>query len=147
MCVSRSKLTSFLIMKWLGWVLGNRGAFGAGIYFSEYTSTSIAYNRTSGSGARMLLSKVLMGRMFQCKGGMLGAPLTRGYHIRSPFHSSFSPIDSLIAFILHIVMIVTSPRVVMRLLFMTTARYYLGIFHLWLHFVMRHSLAFLYGTK
>jgi len=55
---------------------GNRGAYGAGIYFSEYTSTSLAYNA---DGARILLSKVLIGRQYKCPGTMLGAPLQHGY--------------------------------------------------------------------
>lgn len=59
----------------LGAYTGDKGFYGAGIYFSEYTSTSLGYNRAS----RMLLSKVLIGKQFQCPGLMMGAPLKKGY--------------------------------------------------------------------
>jgi len=59
----------------LGAYTGDQGYYGAGIYFSEYTSTSLGYNRAS----RMLLSKVLIGKQFQCPGLMIGAALKKGY--------------------------------------------------------------------
>jgi len=59
----------------LGGYTGNKGFYGAGIYFSEYTSTSMAYNRA----ARILLSKVLIGKQYKCPGMMMGAALTKGY--------------------------------------------------------------------
>lgn len=58
-----------------------RGRFGAGIYFSECTRTAMAYGR----GQQVLLSKVLLGREFQCPGQMNNQPLKAGFDShRSP---------------------------------------------------------------
>jgi len=66
--------TNFSVAK-LGAYTGDQGYYGAGVYFSEYTSTSMGYNRAS----RILLSKVLIGKQFQCPGLMMGAALKKGY--------------------------------------------------------------------
>merc|ERR1712188_268944 len=59
-----------------------RGRFGAGIYFSEYTGTALSYGKGS---TQVLLSKVLLGREFQCQAQMDGQPLQSGYDShRSP---------------------------------------------------------------
>ena len=54
---------------------GCRGAYGAGIYFSEFPSVSLCY------GKSILLCKVLPGKSFDVSLGksMLGAPLETGY--------------------------------------------------------------------
>eukprot|EP00729_Bicosta_minor_P011520 gene11520-30653_t len=53
---------------------GNRGFYGAGIYFSEFPNTARGYAKTS----RLLLSRVLVGNAFECPGLMMGAPLKAG---------------------------------------------------------------------
>ena len=55
---------------------GDRGWYGAGIYFSEFSQTALAYAR---DGAGVLLCKVLPGRQFSCLGRMDGAPLQPGF--------------------------------------------------------------------
>ena len=52
---------------------GDKGFYGAGIYFSEFPSVSLGY------GKSILLCKVLPGKSFDVKQQMLGAPLERGY--------------------------------------------------------------------
>ena len=54
---------------------GNRGYYGAGIYFSEFPEVSIGYAQTG----QLLLCKVLPGKSYDCKGSMLGANLEQGY--------------------------------------------------------------------
>lgn len=60
----------------LGTNTGNKGYYGCGLYFSEYTSTSLGYNK---GGNRMLLSKVLLGTPYACPGRMDGAPIQPGF--------------------------------------------------------------------
>jgi hypothetical protein len=67
---------------------GNRGAYGAGIYFSELANVSAAY-AARGQVTKLLLCKLLTGREFKIGGSnpspgsagrnMLGAPLEPGY--------------------------------------------------------------------
>jgi len=54
---------------------GNRGAYGAGIYFSEFPEVSIGYGNTG----RLLLCRVLPGKSYDCKSQMLGQSLQAGY--------------------------------------------------------------------
>ncbi len=57
---------------------GNRGAYGAGIYFSELANVSAAY---AGGVKKVLLCKLLTGREYRIDADrhMLGAPLQPGY--------------------------------------------------------------------
>ena len=56
---------------------GNRGFYGAGIYFSEFARISANY----GVERQLLLCKVILGKQFRVGTGqmMLGAPLQRGF--------------------------------------------------------------------
>ena len=54
---------------------GNRGFYGAGIYFSEFPSVSIGY----GGNGSVILCEVLPGKSYDCPGQMLGANLMAGY--------------------------------------------------------------------
>jgi len=60
---------------------GDNGWFGAGLYFSEYTTTSLGYNQNQSmsGGAKLLLSKVLIGKQYKCPGRMDGKPLQPGH--------------------------------------------------------------------
>lgn len=53
---------------------GNRGYYGAGIYFAEQSLGAIFYAR----GCRMLLCMLLTGNEHQCPGLMMGARLVKG---------------------------------------------------------------------
>jgi hypothetical protein len=62
---------------------GNRGHYGAGIYFSEKANVSAGYARGHN---KLLLCKLLTGREFRISGGpaggglpLMGAPLMAGY--------------------------------------------------------------------
>jgi hypothetical protein len=59
---------------------GNRGAYGAGMYFSERADVSQAYAARGGVN-KLLLCKLLTGREYKIGAGqqMLGAPLQAGY--------------------------------------------------------------------
>ncbi|XP_013775656.1 uncharacterized protein LOC106460493 [Limulus polyphemus] len=57
----------------LGANTGNMGAYGAGIYFSEFPTVSLFY------GKGLLLCKVLLGKSYKCDNTMAGAPLQLGY--------------------------------------------------------------------
>ena len=52
---------------------GDKGFYGAGIYFSEFPEVSIGY------GGKLLLCKVLPGKSFDCLSQMLGQALKPGY--------------------------------------------------------------------
>jgi len=54
---------------------GNRGAYGAGIYFSEFPKVSIGYGDTS----KLLLCKVLPGKSYDCLHTMPGQGLQHGF--------------------------------------------------------------------
>jgi len=54
---------------------GDRGFYGAGIYFSEFPEVSIAYGNTG----KLLLCKVLPGKSYDCPCRMLGQALQQGY--------------------------------------------------------------------
>ena len=54
---------------------GNRGYYGAGIYFSEFPEVSIEYGETG----KLLLCKVLPGKSYDCTSMMLGKNLETGY--------------------------------------------------------------------
>lgn len=54
---------------------GNQGAYGAGIYFSEFPEVSIGYGNTG----KLLLCKVLPGKSYDCPTTMLGQALQSGY--------------------------------------------------------------------
>eukprot|EP00026_Physarum_polycephalum_P002052 Phypoly_transcript_02056.p1 GENE.Phypoly_transcript_02056~~Phypoly_transcript_02056.p1 ORF type:complete len:782 (-),score=205.77 Phypoly_transcript_02056:108-2453(-) len=78
------------------------GWYGKGIYFSEYPDYSMGYIKDC---TRLLLSKVLLGNPFQCKGLITGQPLMKGYdsHI-SPCGKElviFSPDQILPIYIVH----------------------------------------------
>ncbi len=51
---------------------GNKGNFGAGIYFSEFPNVSTGYGK-------LLLCRVLPGKSYECPGLMIGASLQTGY--------------------------------------------------------------------
>lgn len=55
---------------------GDRGWYGAGIYFSEFPSEAKKY---ANGGKRLLLSRVLVGKAFECRGRMDGHPKQSGY--------------------------------------------------------------------
>eukprot|EP00045_Choanoeca_perplexa_P019434 m.2836 g.2836 ORF g.2836 m.2836 type:complete len:1937 (-) comp4132_c0_seq1:121-5931(-) len=65
---------------------GDNGWYGAGIYFSEFPSTARSYAKTTAEGTvKVLLSKVLVGKAYDCPDRMDGAPCKDGYHShRSP---------------------------------------------------------------
>jgi len=54
---------------------GDRGYYGAGIYFSEFPEVSISYGDTG----RLLLCRVLPGKSYDCSNTMLGQSLQAGY--------------------------------------------------------------------
>ena len=54
---------------------GNEGAYGDGIYFSEFPAVSIGY----GGNGCVILCEILPGRSYDCPGTMLGAGLMTGY--------------------------------------------------------------------
>jgi len=54
---------------------GDRGYYGAGIYFSEFPEVSIGYGNTG----RLLLCRVLPGKSYDCPSTMLGQGLQAGY--------------------------------------------------------------------
>lgn len=62
-------------IKRLGASTGDKGYFGAGIYFSEFPSTSMGY----GGGGKLLLCKVLPGKTYTCMAMMIGARCMSGY--------------------------------------------------------------------
>jgi len=55
---------------------GDKGYFGAGIYFSEYSNISIGY---ISRGSKLLLSKLLVGRQFRCNNIQTGRQLEPSY--------------------------------------------------------------------
>ena len=54
---------------------GDRGFYGAGVYFSEFPNVSIAYGVTG----KLLLCRVLPGKSFDCQTTMPGANLKPGF--------------------------------------------------------------------
>ncbi|XP_071112947.1 protein mono-ADP-ribosyltransferase PARP14-like isoform X2 [Haliotis cracherodii] len=52
------------------------GYYGSGVYFSEYPEYSMGY---IAGAQKILLSQVILGEVFHCKGLMNGAPLQSGY--------------------------------------------------------------------
>eukprot|EP00052_Salpingoeca_macrocollata_P028388 m.274677 g.274677 ORF g.274677 m.274677 type:complete len:966 (+) comp22858_c1_seq4:1359-4256(+) len=61
---------------------GDNGWYGAGIYFSEFPETAQGY---AGDNNSLLLSKVLVGKAYECPGRMDGKPLQAGHDShRSP---------------------------------------------------------------
>lgn len=54
---------------------GDRGFYGAGIYFSEFPEVSLGYGNTG----RLLLCRVLPGKSYDCKSMMLGQSLQTGF--------------------------------------------------------------------
>jgi len=70
---------------------GDKGWYGAGIYFSELPTTAMSYGKGE---KKLLLSKVLLGREFQCPGRMDGKQLQLGYDShRSPDGSELVVFD------------------------------------------------------
>lgn len=58
---------------------GDRGYYGAGIYFSEFPEVSMEYADTGRPIGKLLLCTVLPGKSHDCKGRMVGQDLQPGY--------------------------------------------------------------------